>query len=298
MMVRTLAATGSSPRTCLPPLKPVARPGLKLPEGSCDCHCHVFAPAGSHPLFPGRNYSPAVATLEDYLEVMESFGIGRAVLVQPSVYGFDNTVMLEALSRLPKQLRGVAVIPPLLPESELRSLHDAGVRGVRINRRNPGGLELADLKVLTRRIAPFGWHLQLLISVEDTPDIGRLADESDVPVVIDHFGFVAPERGPDAEGFRALTRFAEQGRLWVKISAPYRICGGPSHYEIMSPFVDRLVERAPERLLWATDWPHSECYDEVPDDADLVALAGRWLPTEALLRQVLIDNPDRLCWST
>lgn len=296
-MAGSLATNALEPRTCLAPLKPVARLGQRFPKGSCDCHCHVFAPINRYPLFPHRNYTPAIVTIDDYLEVMQTFGIDRAVLVQPSVYGFDNSVLLDALTRLPDQCRGVAVVAPTIQDEEISSLHEAGVRGLRINRRNPGGLELSVVKDLTHRIARFGWHLQLLISVEDTPDVERVVEESEVPVVIDHFGFVRPERGPEAQGFRAIVSLAERGRVWIKISAPYRLCGGPRHSSLMDPIVERLVERAPHRLLWASDWPHTECYDEVPDDADLVELIWRWLPTEALRRQVLIDNPNQLYWS-
>jgi predicted TIM-barrel fold metal-dependent hydrolase len=271
----------------------VARPGLRLPSGTCDCHCHVFAPPDVRPLFAGRNYTPSVATLADYVRLMETFGIDRAVLVQPSVYGIDNAVLLEALAALPKQLRGIVVIPPDSSDAELARLNALGVRGVRINRRNPGGLPLAAIGELSRRIAPLGWHLQFLISLEDTPDLADIVARSEVQVVIDHMGFLSTGQGIDARGFQSLLHLAEQGKCWVKLSAPYRMAVRP---ETLDPFIAALVGSAADRLLWATDWPHSERFDTVPDDADLVELAQRWFSTPELRRRVLIDNPDRLYW--
>jgi len=236
-------------------------------------------------------------TIDDYIRVMAAFGIDRAVLVQPSVYGTDNAVLVGALSRLPDRLRAVVVIPPDTADAELDRLHAAGVRGVRINRRNPGGLPLSAIQMLAKRIARLGWHLQLQIEVEATPDLARLVGEAGVPVVIDHFGFCRPEMGPDAPGFGALLRLVGGGACWVKLSAPHRMAGGAPGYAALRPFVERLIEASPDRLLWASDWPHTECYDQVPDDADLVALVDTWLPTAELRRKVLIDNPTRLYWN-
>ena len=285
------------PPTCLPPSPPVARPGLRLPAGSCDSHCHVFAAQEDHPFFAGRAYTPSIVTLDDYIGVMAAFGIDRAVLVQPSIYGTDNAVLLDALARLPDRLRGVVVIPPDAPDSELDRLHAAGVRGIRINRRNPGGLPLSAIQDLGQRIARLGWHLQLQIEVEATPDLARLVAGAGVPVVIDHFGFCRPEQGPDAPGFRSLLWLVGNGLCWVKLSAPYRLAAGATGQAALQPFVESLIQAGADRLLWATDWPHTECYDRVPDDADLVTLVDTWLPTPELRRKVLIDNPSRLYWN-
>lgn len=287
------SSSATAPPQCLPPLPPAARPGLRLPAGACDCHCHVFAPPDAHPLFAGRNYTPAAASLADYVRLMGTFGIDRAVLVQPSVYGTDNRVLLEALAALPQRLRGIVVIPPDLSHAELARLHAAGVRGVRINRRNPGGLSLTALRELSRRTADFGWHVQLLIALKDTPDLADIVARSEVPVVIDHMGFLSPGEGVESSGFQSLLRLAAQGRCWVKLSAPYRLAVRP---ETLDPFIAALVGSAPHRLVWATDWPHSERFDTVPDDADLVELVRRWLPDLELRRQVLVDNPHRLYW--
>jgi len=287
----------TAPNTCLPPLPPTAVPGIALPPLACDSHCHVFAPQARYPLPAERSYTPAIATLDDYRLLRCTYGIERAVLVQPSVYGTDNSLLLDSLADEPERLRAIAVVPPDLPEGELAALDRAGVRGVRINRRNPGGPPLSAIGELGRRIAPFGWHVQLLVEIErvDLDDIHRAAG---MPLVVDHFGLLDPAKGPDAPAFRRLLRLLEAGLCWVKLSAPHRVCGSTVDYEILSPFVARLVAARPDRLLWATDWPHTECYERVPEDAGLFTLMLRWLPSESLRRQILVDNPTRLHWSS
>jgi 2-pyrone-4,6-dicarboxylate lactonase len=282
---------------CLSPSPPRPVPGLALPAGSCDSHMHVFGPPARYPLRPERSYTPAAAaTLDDYRAVMRTYGIARAVLVQPSVYGSDNGLLLDALAAEPERLRGIAVIPPDLPAAELAALDRAGVRGIRIKPRHPGALPLAVIGELGRRIAPLRWHVQLFLETERV-DVGEIAEAAGLPVVIDHFGLLDPTLGIDAPGFRRLLALLETGRGWLKLSAPHRVCGRVGGYEVLAPFVERLVAARPDRLLWATDWPHTECYETVPDDAGLLALMAEWLPAESLRRQVLVENPKQLYWS-
>lgn len=280
---------------CLPPRPLRPRAGVRpLPEGTCDTHMHVFGPLARHPLAEGRNYTPHLLTLDDYLPVMAALGIDRAVLVQPSVYGTDNAALLEALRQDPEALRGVVVVPPDLPQSQLLVLHAAGVRGIRVNRRNPGGLALEDVAGLARRIAPLGWHIQLQVELGKAPDLAGLAAQCPVPLVIDHFGFLDPRDGTDGAAFRLLLRLLESGGFWLKLSGPYRLGAGAHPYGELLPFVDALLAHRPDRLLWATDWPHTELWANMPDDLDLAAALRVSEMPDALRRQVLVDNPARL----
>lgn len=283
-----------APRQCLPPHPPVHRTHRRLPEGACDTHFHIF---GSYPLDPKRGYTPSPATIADYADVMAAYGITRAVTIQPSVFGFDNSALFDALGVMPDNLRGVAVIAPDAPDVVFERAHSLGVRGVRINPRNPAGLTLKDLAPLARRIEPLGWHIQFQIGVDDFPDIARIAETARIPIVIDHFGLPDIARGPRGAGFSALVELAASGGCFVKLSAPYRNVGGPGRYPLLAPFAERLVERAPDALLWALDWPHTECYDSVPDDGPMLDLVWDWLPSESLRRTVLCDNPTRLYWA-
>lgn len=280
----------------LPPRPPVHRAGRRLPDGACDTHCHVFGPPSAYPLDPARGYTPWPATLDDYRAVMAAYGIGRAVLVQPSVYGFDNRALFDALRAMPDRLRGVAVIAPDAPDAVFAEAHRLGVRGVRINPRNPAGLAMADLQPLAARIAPLGWHVQLQIGIEAFPDLAALASRVGVPIVVDHFGLPDIALGPAARAFDALVALAAAGGCMVKLSAPYRVAATNS-IEQMRPFVRRFVDEAPDALLWALDWPHTECFADMPDDGPLLDSVFDWLPTEALRRKVLCDNPRRLYWA-
>jgi len=287
--------SGTGPRQCLPPLAPVRRNEPRLPEGSCDTHAHVFGPAARFRLDPGRGYTPSPVTIIDYRQVMDAYGIDRAVLVHPSVYGFDNGALFEALETMPDRLRGVAVISPNAPESLFALAHRLGVRALRVNPRNPAGLTMRDFHAVAERIKAFGWHIQLQVNVEDFADFGSIVASAGAPVVVDHFGFPDLAQGPDGRAFAELVDLAAAGRCIVKLSAPYRVA--PGRYSALKPFVERLVERAPASLIWALDWPHTECFEAVPDDNPILDLVWDWLPTATLRRQVLVDTPRRLFWA-
>ncbi|MFG1465472.1 amidohydrolase family protein [Xanthobacter sp. DSM 24535] len=279
---------------CLPPRAPDRTPAFALPEGTCDCHMHVFGPRADYPLSAVRNYTPQLCTLDDYLKVMAHAGIARAVLIQPSVYGTDNRAQLDALARAPDRFRAVVVVEPHTDDAALAALHAKGVRGIRVNARNPGGLKLEDVPQLAARIAPLGWHIQLQTSLERLAELDDLFRMVPVPLVVDHFGLPDPRLGTASKPFVHLLRLLESGRLWLKLSAPYRASRIGAPYDDLLPLVEALVAARPDRLLWASDWPHSELWDAMPDTADLVDLVARWLPTDDLRRQVLVDTPARL----
>ena len=290
------AEAAGLPPLCLPPAAPRPRPGFRLPQGSCDTHIHVFGAAERCPLVARRDYTPVVASLDDYGRVMDAYGIARAVLVQPSVYGTDNTLLLDTLAIEPERLRGIVVIPPDLSDSRLRELDRAGVRGVRFNRLNQGGLPLSAVDELGRRIARLGWHIQLHVAIEDTPDLPALAARAPVAIVIDHFGLASLAGGPGAPGFVRLLRPLEAGHCYVKLSAPYRLRPTGASLDCLRALVEKLVATRPDRLLWGTDWPHVACWPEMPDDGDLALLTEEWLPTSALRQAVLVTNPACLYW--
>jgi 2-pyrone-4,6-dicarboxylate lactonase len=284
---------------CAPPDLHPRRPRLALPAGACDCHAHILGPARVHPYSPRRVYTPPDCLLPDYERMLDALGIARAVLVQPSVYAHDNTVLLDALERGAGRFRGVAVIDPAVPDLELARLNARGVRGVRVNAvdvpgREPGALPLAALRALGKRIAPLGWHLELLLHADEFPDLDRALADFPVDVVLGHLGYVAAARGAHDPGFRALLRLLGRGRCWVKLTGPYRVSAAPLPYADVAPFARALAAARPDRLLWGSDWPHVMLKGEMPNDADLVELLAGWLPDAALRRRVLVDNPAAL----
>jgi predicted TIM-barrel fold metal-dependent hydrolase len=282
---------------CAPPQQPGAKaPRARLPAGACDAHCHVFGDRGRYPLDPRRNYTPHVGTLADHGAMMAACGIERAVLVQPSVYGTDNACLLDALREAASDgdaVRGVVVPDAAASDEELLAMDALGVRGIRLNLVNPQMLALDDAIALCTRMRPCGWHLQvhLMLAADGAATLARLADRIDVPIVVDHFG--RPAAGAALPSL--LLELVASGRVWVKLSASYRVSAhpGPAHPDV-APLVDALVAANPGRLLWGSDWPHTELHGATPHDADLVDELVSWLPDAALLRRVCVDNPAAL----
>ncbi len=284
---------------CAPPDVNPRRPRLVLPSGACDCHAHIFGPRSRYPLTPDRLYTPPDCLLSAYVHMLETLGVGRAVLVQPSAYGTDNALLLDALEEAGPRLRGVAVVDPQIGERPLRALHEAGVRGVRVNvvdvkDRKPGTLPLDALRPLAQRIAPLGWHLELLLHVDEFPDLDRVLGDFPVDTVYGHLGYMRTDKGLGAPGFQALLRLMKAGRAWVKLSGPSRISTEPYPHRDAVELARALVAAAPRRVLWGSDWPHVMVKGAMPNDGDLADLLTDWIPDPATRTQVLVDNPARL----
>lgn len=269
-------------------------PRLRLPAGTCDCHVHVCGPQTRYAYHPNRRYTPPDALMSDYVAMARKVGIARAVLVQPSVYMADNSALLDALAESDFPLRGVAVVDRVLDEAELKHMHDLGVRGLRLNLRHSNGAPADIAPQLASRVAPMGWHLQFRVDPKDFATIEPLLDTLGVDIVIDHIGQVPVEEGLGGASFRTLLRLVGKGRCWVKLSAPMRMSAGELPYSDVTPFVQALVKAAPERMVWATDWPHTTITKRMPNDADLVDLLPDWIPDEATRKRILVDNPARL----
>ena len=283
---------------CAAPDPAPRRPRLTLPPLSCDTHAHICGPAARYAYAPARIYTPPDALYPDYRALLDTLGMARAVLVQPSVYGSDNTVLLDALALDPARLRGVAVIEPDTPRAELERMHALGVRGVRCNivdvKEGKGRLPLERLQALARAIAPLGWHLEFLMHVDEFPDLDLLLANFPVDVVFGHLGYLTKGKGIDTPGFQALLRLLRGGRAWVKLTGPYRISGTALPYADVTPFAHALVAAAPERIVWGSDWPHVMVKGAMPNDGDLCDLLADWVPDAAQRQRVLVDNPARL----
>jgi 2-pyrone-4,6-dicarboxylate lactonase len=274
------------------------RPSFAVPPHACDTHAHVCGPESRYPLIAERLYTPPDASPEDYRHLLDTLGIQRGVLVQPSIYGTDNRRMLDALARDTKRLRGVAVVPFDAPDAELERLHTAGVRGLRSNivdlKTGKGQLPLAELTALAKRIKRFGWHIEFLMHVDEFPDLDRQLKDFPVDVVFGHLGYVPAGKGTQDEGFQALLRLLRDGKAWVKMTAPYRLTLSALPYADTTAFAQALVDAAPERLLWGSDWPHVMIRTAMPNDGALFDVLGAWVADPALRRRILVDNPAKL----
>lgn len=292
---------------CPPPDPSPEKPRFRAPAGACDCHAHVFGPEVTYPYAPTRGYTPPDALLGHYLYMLGKLGVERGVLVQPSVYGTDNQAMLDAMAEANKgegseakgkearvRLRGVAVVDPDAPDAQLELLHVAGVRGVRFNVLSGGGLDTGGLERMAERIAPLGWHVQLFVDLEMLSALESRLLALPIPVVIDHMGHVQAGTDLMHPGFQCLLRMLKNG-AWAKLSAPYRLSRQPVPYVDAVEYPKALVAVAPERLVWATDWPHPGYWEHpMPNDADLLNLMEDWVPDVETRNRILAQNPARL----
>lgn len=273
-------------------------PTHPFPAGACDTHAHICGPEASVPYHPARIYTPPDALLPAYEHMLRTLGVTRMVLVQPSIYGEDNHVMLKAMRETSMPARGVAVVPMEMDTAALEELHRAGIRGVRFNLvdvKDPkAGIPLAAITAFAERIRPLGWHVEFLVHVDDYPDFGTIFRNFPTDIVVGHLGYFRPGCTPDHPGFRGLLDLAEAGRCWVKLTGPYRITAVDLPYADVDPFAAALVDRAPDRLLWGTDWPHVMMKKTMPDDGHLADILARWVPDGGLRQRILVDNPERL----
>ena len=293
-------AAGASAPACVGPDPSPRKPRLKLPAQACDTHAHIMGPKARYAYSPARIYTPPDCLLPEYLKMLATLGVERAVLVQPSVYGTDNTVMLEAMRSAGSRFRGVAVVADDVADAELKSLDAAGVRGVRVNivdvkDRKAGTLPMDALKKLARRVAPLGWHLELLMHADEFPDLDRAFAGFPVDIVLGHLGYMKTDKGLANAGFQALLRLMKAGRAWVKLTGPSRITtSGGLPYADVVPYARALIEANPERVLWGTDWPHVIIKTPMPNDGDLADLLSDWIPDASAREQVLVRNPASL----
>ncbi|MCQ4629003.1 putative TIM-barrel fold metal-dependent hydrolase [Shinella sp. BE166] len=278
--------------TIAAPVAQTRKPDRKLPAGSCDCHAHIFGPQDKYPYSPKRRYTPHDGPLDRYIALLGTLGIERGVLVQPSTYMRDNTALLDALALNRFPLRGVVVVTPEeVSDADLQRMDAIGVRGIRLNLRHENGAGASAAMDLARRIAPLGWHLQFRMNPEQFVDQQDLLSGLPVPVVVDHIGQVPVEAGLDGPVFQAMLQLLEKGRCWIKLSGPMRVSKQEFPYPDVTPFIHKLVATRPDRLLWATDWPHTTINKAMPNDGDLVDLLSSWIPDDAALKKVLVDNP-------
>jgi predicted TIM-barrel fold metal-dependent hydrolase len=270
-------------------------PKIAFPAGACDCHAHIFGPQDRYPLLPQTHFVPHENPLPDYVRMLRTLGCSRGVLVQPSVYGTDNTLILEALKSRTFDLRAVAVVAEDISDRELEAMHEVGFRGIRINTASATpGLKLAQAPKLAVRIKPLGWHLQFFVNLRDMPQMEAELARLQIDIVIDHFARIATADGLNAPPYQALLRLLHRDNVWAKLMGPYFISDALPHYPDIAPFARGMIEAAPDRCVWGSDWPHPSAREKMPDEGDLADLVNEWASDEAQRKKILVDNPRRL----
>lgn len=271
-------------------------PNLTVPPGACDCHAHILGPLARYPYDSNRNYDPPEALLSAYQCMLATLGLTRAIIVQPSVYGTDNSAIMAAIEASGGAFRGVAVVGPEVDDHTLNRLNAAGIRGIRINPLFKAGVGLADCQRLAARIKEMDWHLEIFLDVS-TLDAETMAmlESLPVPLVFDHMGYIPVVKGVDNPGFRWLLQRMASGDAWTKLSGAYYLGNDPGpNYSDVAPFAEKLIDANPAHCLWATNWPHPMTSKPMANDGDLLDLLARWHPDSSVRHRILVENPAAL----
>lgn len=283
-------ASGRDRLTADPPPDDAPHPPrtFVLPAGAVDTHAHVIGTAW----IDDRSYTPHPAPPDAYLRMLDATGMRYGVLIQVSVHGTDNSLMLRTVRGNQDRLRGIAVVDHDLDLASLRAMKEGGVVGLRLNTTTGGGVGVAALANYEALCREMDWHLQFLVNAPQlttlAPRIGRLR----VPAVFDHMGYVAPDLAGTEAG-ATLLQMVRDG-AWVKLSGGFRISQSTAPYADVIPYARALAQAAPTRCVWGSDWPHVSFGKAMPNTGDLLDLLSLCVPDPAVRDAVLSENPRRL----
>lgn len=271
-----------------------------LPAGATDCHAHVFGPLDRFPTGPAT-YAIPLASPDTYADMLARAGFSRGVLVQPAPYGSDTRALENALAQFGGRVRGIAVADASISDERLQALHDAGVRGLRFiemldpksGQRYAGSVGIDALIALAPRMKTLGWHAQVWAKCADIPRIVAAVERFGLPIVFDHMAQFDAREGVDADAFGAFREVMRSGLVYTKLTL-CRLSQNAPGYADLQAFHDALVETAPSRLLWGSDWPFVRMGANAPDVTSLVDTFCGWVKDDALIHRILVENPQRL----
>lgn len=261
----------------------------------CDCHFHVFGPSQRYPYSEGRSYTPEDATLGDFFKNLKTNDIERGVIIQPSVYNFDNSATIEALKSKPEALRAIVVIEDSHDFEELKEWDKHGVKGVRVNLLFNSDINSSHVKKLAKLIKPLNWHLQLLINISDYENLYEEFKDIEVDIVFDHMGHFDIKKGINQKGFVDMLRLLKENKAWVKLSGAYRVTNEvyPPYNDVI-PFAKEIIKANEDRIVWASDWPHPSISIPTPHYDELVDLLNYYTNDENIKNKITSINPQKL----
>jgi predicted TIM-barrel fold metal-dependent hydrolase len=261
----------------------------------------VIGPRALFPFAPTRAGDATADATKAMLAAMhQRLGIERAVIVQSGLHGTDLSVTLDAIATSQGRYRGVASVAPEIPERELAALHAGGIRGIRLNLvpYPDGPPNPADLVRLAERAANLGWHFLLHLRSDQISTLSGFLRTLRVALVFDHLGRIDPSRGANQPAVQRLLEFLSNGNCWVKIAAIDKLSRQPYPFLDVAEIASKLVDAAPDRVIWGSDWPHPDArglrHGVVPKDEDLAALIPSYAPDAVRQRKLLVENPARL----
>lgn len=297
------ATDPAAARNCCAPIDTFEKIGFSIPPGACDAHAHIFGPYAKYPLALERSYTPVENDAQRFLWHLDRLGLARGVLVTASACGTDNRSVLDALAHYPDRLRGVAVCGQDTGAATLASWREAGIRGLRFNLYAlrgkavyKNGVGLPALETLAPAMRELGMHAQIWVHAPDLLDLAPRLEKLNLPLVMDHMGRMNAALGAANPGFRKLCAMLADGLAWAKISGADRNSNEKPGYEDIDAFALSLLEANPDHIVWGSDWPHINYFDQgdVPDDGALLNTLLRWIPDERARKKVLVENPANL----
>lgn len=287
------------------PIKTVAvrmptAPLRPLPSGACDVHCHVFGPLQTFATGPAT-YAIPLADPDVYRQMLDIAGFSRGVMVQPAPYGTDTRALVNALELMGDRVRGIAVADADISHEQLQRLHAAGVRGLRFiemldptsGKRYAGSIGIDTLKRLAPQMRKLGWQAHIWARAADCPEVFEQIRDLGIPVVFDHMGQFDVSEGVDSAAFQGFLALLETGQVWTKLSL-CRVSKQAPGYEDVKPFHQAMIAARPDRLVWGSDWPFVRMAENSPDVGHLLNVFQDWVNDDAIVRQILVDNPAQL----
>ena len=285
-------------RPVKPPNPNPHAPRFKMPPGACDAHLHVYGPFDRYPLVAERGYDPDPhSTLDEYLKTHRALGLERAVIVTGSGNGTNNSITLDALSRMNGSFKGLALLDPSITDSELVELREGGFSGFRIKTNGRGGLSFDDSKRMAARTEGFGWHVEFMSqSLEEVIGAVPFLNSLKVPYMFDHVAHAEPHMtGGDQEFAELLKILKNEQQAWINLYSFYQLSeAGPPDYRDMVDVVHDIVGNRADNIVWGSNWPHGGVRVPMPDDGDLLDFLLATVPEERTRNAILADNPARL----
>ncbi len=275
-------------------------PNFKPPPGACNAHAHAMGPFDRFPAPPGHG-SPPLAPIENFVAGMDRLGLQYGVFVQSSGYGTDCRILIDALERYPARLRGVALATTATPDAELQAMHKLGVRGLRFTGlpfpgkrgKSAGSITLEELPAMAPKLRELGWHAQLWLHCDQLLELAPQFLKLKIPLVLDHMARFEPSRGVKDPAFQNILRLLKEEDVWVKLN-PTRNSDQFPDYADARPFHDALVAANADRLVWGSDWPHTNMGDRRPDGGRLLDQFAEWVSDKSIQTKILAANAARL----
>ena len=275
---------------------------LLPPANACDCHAHIMGPFDRFPLPNNPGYLPPLAPAENFVKLLDTLRFGRGVVVQSSSHGRDPRVLLDALARFPSRLRGVALAYNSVSDADLEAMNAGGVRGLRFTGMpytgstasgHSGSVPIWELFEMAPRLKALGWHAQLWMHCDQLSELAPRLTRLGIPLVLDHMGRFDTASGLQHPGFQNLLALLRAEAVWIKM-VPQRNSEQPPDYADVRPFQAALIEANADRLVWASDWPHTNMGKHAPDAGHLLDLFGEWVSDASLRTRILATNPAKL----